>query len=119
MKGYFVKRFLGKQRRTDLPAVGGTSTLRKLELSSFIDLAIEVWRLQDRVSKLQSAAGREDASIAFSIDKIRHVLREIGLEARDYIGQTYNEGMSLDVLPPGRKASQQDRARNSESGDFL
>ena len=107
MKGYFVKRFLGKQRRTDPPAVGGTSTLRKLELSSFIDLAIEVWRLQDRVSKLQSAAGREDASIAFSIDKIRHVLREIGLEARDYIGQTYNEGMSLDVLTfdylPGEK----------------
>jgi hypothetical protein len=57
-----------------------------------------VWRLQDRVKRLQSATGREDPSIAFSIDKIQHVLREIGIEAREYTGQTYNEGMSLDVL---------------------
>ena len=97
--------------------------LRKVDLSSVIDLAIEAWRLQDRVRRLQSATGREDPSIAFSIDKIQHVLREIGIEAREYTGQTYNEGMSLDVLtfdyPVGGKTCQQNRARNSESGHFL
>ena len=41
---------------------------------------------------------RKDPSIAFSIDKIQHVLRQIGIETREYTGQTYNEGMSLDVL---------------------
>jgi hypothetical protein len=72
--------------------------IRKVELSSVIDVAIEVWRLQDRFKKLQAATGRQDPSIAFSIDKIQHVLKEIGIEAREYTGQAYNEGMSLDVL---------------------
>jgi hypothetical protein len=95
-----MKRFFGKERGGDLPprdaAVVGQ--VRKIDLSSMIDVAIEVWRLQDRVNKLQAATGRKDPSIAFSIDKIQHVLREIGVEAREYTGQTYNEGMSLDVL---------------------
>ena len=95
-----MKRFFGRERSID-PApspAGGVEKLRKVDLSSVIDVAIEVWRLQDRVKKLQSAIGRQDPSIAFSIDKIQHVLREIGIEAREYTGQTYNEGMSLDVL---------------------
>jgi hypothetical protein len=104
-----MKRLFGKERSIDpSPRLAGeTEKLRKVELSSVIDLAIEVWRLQDRVKRLQSTTGREDPSIAFSIDKIQHVLREIGIEAREYTGQTYNEGMSLDVLtfdyPVGEK----------------
>ena len=104
-----MKRLFGKERSVDpSPRLAGEmEKLRKVELSSVIDLAIEVWRLQDRVKRLQSATGREDPSIAFSIDKIQHVLREIGIEAREYTGQTYNEGMSLDVLtfdyPVGEK----------------
>ncbi len=94
-----MKDFFSKQRSTDLAAgQQATEKIRKVELSSIIDLAIEIWRLQDRVKKLESAARREDPSIAFSIDNIQHVLKEIGIETRDYTGQPYNEGMSLDVL---------------------
>ena len=82
-----MKRFFGKERSVDpSPRLPGE---------------------MERVRKVESAAGREDPSIAFSIDKIQHVLREIGIEAREYTGQTYNEGMSLDVLtfdyPVGEK----------------
>ena len=104
-----MKRFFGKQRGIDPPGRDAVvaEQLRKIDLSSVIDVAIEVWRLQDRVNKLQTAAGRKDPSIAFSIDKIQHILKEIGIEAREYTGQTYNEGMSLDVLtfdyPAGEK----------------
>jgi hypothetical protein len=93
-------RFFGKERNLDPSPrrAGELEGIRKVDLSSMIDVAIEVWRLQDRIDKLQLATGRQDPSIAFSIDKIKHVLREIGIEAREYTGQTYNEGMSLDVL---------------------
>jgi hypothetical protein len=95
-----MKRFFGRRPDID-PAVSDTETIdkiRKVELSSVVDVAIEVWRLHDRVKKLQSASGREDPAIAFSVEKIQHVLKEIGIEAREYTGQPYNEGMSLDVL---------------------
>jgi hypothetical protein len=95
-----MKRFFSREPGIDAPLghAGAMEKIRKVELSSMIDIAIEVWRLRDRVKKLQSAIGRQDPSIAFSIEKIQHVLKEVGIEAREYTGQTYNEGMSLDVL---------------------
>jgi hypothetical protein len=95
-----MRRFFGKESRIGAPPgdAGETQKIRKLDSSSFIDLAIEIWRLQDRVKKLQAATGRQDPSLAFSINKIQHVLKEIGIETRDYTGQSYNEGNSLDVL---------------------
>lgn len=96
-----MKHFFSKERGADLPGRQQDTDapkIRKVDLSSLIDLAIEIWRLQDRFKKLQSATGRQDPSITFSIEKIQHILKEIGIETRDYTGQTYNEGMSLDVL---------------------
>jgi hypothetical protein len=95
-----MKRLFGKEHGIDPPTRDSVvaEQLRKINLSSVIDVAIEIWRLKDRVNKLQTAAGRKDPSIAFSIEKVQHVLKEIGIEAREYTGQIYNEGMSLDVL---------------------
>jgi hypothetical protein len=95
-----MKQFFGKPGRIRPSSTQADEPqgIRKVELGSVLDVAIEVWRLQDRFKKLQSATGRHDPAITFSIDKIQHVLREIGIETRDYTGQTYNEGMSLDVL---------------------
>ena len=107
-----MKNIFRKPQTTGLPldSTGGLQTIRALQISSMIDIAIETWRLHDRLKKLQITAGREDPSIAFSVDKIQHILREIGIETRDYTGQPYTEGMSLDVLafdyPIGEKPFQ-------------
>lgn len=94
-----MKQFFGKPGRSPSSAQADEPQgIRKVELASVLDVAIEVWRLQDRFKRLQSATGRSDPAITFSIEKIQHVLKEIGIETRDYTGQKYNEGMSLDVL---------------------
>ena len=107
-----MKRIFRKAQTTAVPldSTSGLPAIRALQISSMVDIAIETWRLHDRLKKLQIAAGREDPSIAFSVDKIQHVLKEIGIETRDYTGQPYTEGMSLDVLafdyPIGEKPAQ-------------
>ena len=75
-----------------------THEVRRLDISSMIDLAIEVWRLQERIKKMSLTIGKEDAASAFAMEKIREVFSQIGIEVRDFTGQAYNEGMSLDVL---------------------
>lgn len=62
------------------------------------EMAIEVWRVSDRTRKLQDAAKREDPGIGFSIEKIHHILKEMGVEIKDPAGEAYHEGMGLDVL---------------------
>jgi hypothetical protein len=75
-----------------------THEVRRLDISSMIDLAIEVWRLQERIKKMSLTIGKEDAASVFAMEKIREVFSQIGIEVRDFTGQPYNEGMSLDVL---------------------
>jgi hypothetical protein len=95
-----MKHFFGKEPKIDplRDQVGEGQSTRRLDFSLVLDVAVEVWRLQDRFKKLQSETKRQDPSITFSIEKIQHVLKEVGIETRDYTGQTYNEGLSLDVL---------------------
>lgn len=68
-----MKRFFGRKRRNDTPPddVGQIYSPRTIDPSSVVDLAVEIWRIQDRVKRLQAATGRNDPSIAFSIDKVQ------------------------------------------------
>lgn len=72
--------------------------IRRLDITLVIDLAIEVWRLQERLKKMSAAGGKDDTASTFAAEKIRDIFSQIGIEIRDFTGQAYNEGMSLDVL---------------------
>jgi hypothetical protein len=75
-----------------------THEIRRLDITSMIDLAIEIWRLQERLKKMSLSLGKDDAASVFAGEKIRDIFSQIGIEIRDFTGQPYNEGMSLDVL---------------------
>jgi hypothetical protein len=69
-----------------------------IQVPLLVEMAIEVWRVAGRARKLQEAAKREDPAIGFSIEKIHHILKEMGVEIKDPAGEAYHEGMVLDVL---------------------
>lgn len=98
-------KFFGKRRnRPSSPAAPTpaaptpTQHLPTVPASLLIDIALEAWRVGEHTRKLQAAANRDDPSIRFSIEKIQHILREIGIEIKDPTGDIYHEGMGLDVL---------------------
>jgi hypothetical protein len=95
MKRFFPKRV---QEPTGPASELQAHEVRRLNISNMIDLAIETWRLQDRLKKMLIASKKEDPGLAFATDKIRDIFSQIGIEVRDLSGQPYNEGMSLDVL---------------------
>lgn len=69
-----------------------------IQIPLLVEIAIEAWRVADRSRKLQVVAKREDPAIGFSIEKIHHILKEMGIEIKDPTGEPYHEGMGLDVL---------------------
>ena len=66
---------------------------------SLIDAAIEIWRLEKRVSKVTKDL-TEDQNKAFenSISKLKRFLDKNDITFADYTDQKYNEGLNLDVL---------------------
>ncbi len=68
------------------------------QVSSIVEIAIETWRVGDRLKKLQVLANKEGPTIGFSIERIQHILKEMGVEVKDPAGEIYHDGMGLDVL---------------------
>ncbi len=93
-----MKLFKNKRETHPRPRVPSTAGSPTVHVGQLVEIAIEAWRVADRSRKLQVAAKREDPSIGFSIEKIQHVLKEIGIEIKDPAGEPYHEGMGLDVL---------------------
>lgn len=96
MKRFFRKPTPHSPETTDISVQA--HEIRRLDVASLIDLAIEVWRLQERLKRMSTSIGRDDPASLFAAEKIRDIFSQIGIEIRDFTGQPYNEGMSLDVL---------------------
>lgn len=66
---------------------------------SIVEVAIEVWRLEKRLTKAKSDLS-EDQNKAFenSISKLKRFLDKNDITYTDYTDQKYNEGLNLDVL---------------------
>jgi len=73
---------------------------------SLVEAAVEVWRLEKRVSKVSGDLS-EDQNKAFenSITKLKRFLDKNDITFADYTDQKYNEGLNLDVLSIDKDSS--------------
>ncbi len=68
-------------------------------VNEFIDLAVEVWRIEQRVGKIiASIPEGQVKGLENSIQKLKRYLEKYDLEIIDYKNQKFNEGLNLDVL---------------------
>lgn len=69
------------------------------QTSDIADLAIELWRLEKRLSKVEAKlSDDENKALQNSTEKIRRFMQKNDVEAIDLTGQTYNDGMNLDII---------------------
>jgi hypothetical protein len=69
------------------------------DLDDIASLAIEVWRIKSKISKLSAdLPDNKKRGIDSSVDKFVHYLNQHDIEILDYTGVRYNEGLNLDVL---------------------
>ncbi len=70
-----------------------------LGVSDLVELAVEVWRIEQRIAKTGSAIPESQAKGLYnSIQKLRRYLERYDLEIIDYTNQKFNDGLNLDVL---------------------
>lgn len=70
-----------------------------LGVNELVDLAVEVWRMEQRISK--SAANLPEnqlKGLENSVQKLRRYLEKYDVEIIDYKNQKFNEGLNLDIL---------------------
>lgn len=77
--------------------------LKNLDISpntqSLIEAAIEVWRLEKRVSKVtKDLSVDQNKAFENSLSKLKRFLDKNDITYADYTDQKYNEGLNLDVL---------------------
>lgn len=69
------------------------------QTQAIVDLAIELWRLEKKLSKVEGKLSEdENKALKNSLDRLKRFLSLNDLEVIDYEGQAYNGGMNVDIL---------------------
>lgn len=70
-----------------------------IELSSIIDLSVEIWRIEQRILKSASLLPEiQLKGLENSVQKLKRYIEKYDIEVLDYKNQKYNEGYNFDVL---------------------
>lgn len=70
-----------------------------VEANEIIDLAIEIWRIEQRIAKSASSLPENQLKgLENSIQKMRRYLEKYDIEIIDYKNHKYNDGLNLDIL---------------------
>ena len=66
-----------------------------LEAKDLMDLAVEIWRIDQKLSKATGKLGESQSkALENSMNKIKKFIDRYDLEIKDYTGQKYNAGLS-------------------------
>lgn len=69
------------------------------ETESIIELAIETWRMEQRLGKVTSILPEnQKRGMENSLTKFKRFLEKYDIEVVDYTGQKYNEGLNIEIL---------------------
>jgi len=70
-----------------------------LGVNDLVDLAVEVWRMEQRITKSASSLPENQLKgLENSIQKLRRYLEKYDIEIVDYKNTKYNDGLNLDIL---------------------
>lgn len=74
--------------------------IKTLDPAHLINVALEIWRLQKKLSKLNIKVDKKEMKpILYSIDSCVRNLTEMGIETKDdYTGNTYKSSMNVDIV---------------------
>jgi len=65
----------------------------------FIQFALEIWRIEQKVTKLtETLPVNQRKGLENSIQKFKRYLEKYDIEIVDYTNQKFNDGLNLDVL---------------------
>lgn len=94
----FEELFL-KVREEIKSAVASKFMTVSVEANEITDLAIEIWRIEQRITKSASSLSENQLKgLENSIQKMKRYLEKYDIEIVDYKNQKYNEGLNLDIL---------------------
>jgi molecular chaperone GrpE (heat shock protein) len=70
-----------------------------LGVNDLVDLAVEIWRMDQRLVKSMSALpDNQQKGLQISIEKLKRYVGKYDIEILDYTNQKFNDGLNLDIL---------------------
>ncbi len=77
-----------------------------VDLNELIELAIEIWRMEQRIAKSSlNLPENQRKGLEISMQKLKRYINRYDIEFIDYTNQKYNDGLNLDVLSVEKDSS--------------
>jgi len=75
-------------------------------VSDLVELAVEIWRMEQRIAKSASSLPEQQLKgLDNSIQKLKRYISKYDIEIVDYKNQKYNDGFNLDILSVEKDSS--------------
>ncbi|MDD3102206.1 MAG: hypothetical protein PHE59_03610 [Patescibacteria group bacterium] len=76
------------------------------EVNEITDLAVEIWRIEQRIAKSASSLSEQQLmGLDNSVQKLKRYLSKYDIEILDYKNTKYNDGLNLDILSIEKNSS--------------
>ncbi|MBP9781071.1 hypothetical protein KBC89_00255 [Candidatus Woesebacteria bacterium] len=80
-------------------AVAPKSIMLNVNANDLVDLATEVWRIEQRLAKVVDIfPENKRKGLENSVNKLKRYILKYDIEIVDYTNQKYNDGLNLEVL---------------------
>lgn len=77
-----------------------------LGVNDLVDLAVEIWRMDQRLIKSMSTLPEnQQKGLQISIEKLKRYVGKYDIEILDYTNQKFNDGLNLDILSVEKDSS--------------
>lgn len=77
-----------------------------LGVNDIVDLAVEIWRIEQRINKSASSLPENQLKgLENSIQKLKRYIEKYDIEIIDYKNTKYNDGLNLDILSVEKDAT--------------
>ena len=87
-------------------AVAPKSIEISLGVNDLVDLAIEVWRMEQRIKESSSSITENHSKgLNNSIERLKRYVEKYDIEIVDYTNQKFNDGLNLEILSVEKDAS--------------
>jgi hypothetical protein len=82
-----------------LVPVQGSPVPATLPADDLALFALDLWKMEQRLDRVQDLLPEaQKRGIGISLQKLKNLLARHGVEARDYTGRAYNEGLNVEIL---------------------
>ncbi|MDD2516382.1 MAG: hypothetical protein PHF46_02570 [Candidatus Gracilibacteria bacterium] len=69
--------------------------IKNISIDKLINLSIDIWRLEEKISKIHYLKEQDSEKISVSLDRLKKFIKDLDIELKSFSGEKYSEEINF------------------------